>query len=585
MKIKIFNRRFVLRTKSPDFERSMVINMADRFKPSNHIDKKCFKAALYGRLSDEDRGKVDRFMESESIKNQRQYLHFAVDCLNRGVDTENVVPVEICGEYFDDDFTGITFDRPQFQKMMGEVERGNIDCIIVKDFSRFGRDYNRITQYLEKDFEKKGQKIRFAAYSDNYDSLRDRPDIGVRILLFLNEEYSRNQSHKVTTGMKSKMHAGEFIGAFTSYGYLKDPENKNHLIVDDAVRGIVKDIFHMNLYEGLGVTAIAKRLNERRIDSPSEYKRKNGSQYKCGNKIPTTTYWTPDTVNRILADEKYTGMMVQHKKRTVNFKAKEMESVSPDEWIKVPDKHEAIISREMFNAVRQLHRDISKNKNKNSNTSMFAGILKCGDCGHALIKNTEKYKDSVYSSHLCRTHKREFARCYSNRIYDNFLCKIILSDLNRIIFTVQNLEKIVNSCRNKDSEMNRKREINNAIRSKESEIKRYEDLLAGAEEKWFLGKINDEKYEQIKMKYQEDIWEMKNDIQILQESLKSTEDVLSNPWISMLLQKGKVEVLDRETIVEMIDSILIYHDNRLEINYKFSKELEVLFTVQEEEVS
>lgn len=549
--------------------------MANRFKPSNKNDKSCFQAALYGRLSDEDRGKVDKYMESNSIKTQRDYLHFAVDCLSQT--DENDIPVKIYGEYFDDDYTGITFDRPQFQAMMSEVEKGNIDCIIVKDFSRFGRDYSRVIGYLETDFEKRNQKIRFVAYSDHYDSLRDRPDIGVRILLFLNEEYSRSQSHKVTTAMMSKMRVGLFIGAFAPYGYQKDPDNKNHLIVDEGVSGVVREIFRMNLKEGLGVTEIAKRLNAQGIDPPSIYKKKRGSKYKCGKQIPTTNYWSPDTVNSILSDEKYTGTMVQHKVMTKNFKAREMEVVDKEEWIKVPDTHEAIISKEDFEAVRALHKNVPKNRNKCRDTSIYAGILKCGDCGHALIKNSERYKDSVYRSHLCRTHKRDVSKCYTNRIYDNALDKIILSDFNRIIQTVKSLEKVVKDCKNESAEIQRKRTIRANIHDKEEAIKRLWDLLKGAEEKWLLGKINDEKYETFQTRYQSEIQNIQREIGVLEESLASAEDVLSNPWISSLLEKGCLESIDRETVIEMIESIRIYHDDKLEINYKFSKDLAVLF--------
>lgn len=557
--------------------------MGDRFKPSNHIDKSCFQAALYGRLSDEDKGKIDEYMESNSIKNQRDYLYYAIDCLNQTDEGENNIPVKVYGEYFDDDYTGITFDRPQFQAMMNEVEKGNVDCIIVKDFSRFGRDYSRIIKYLENDFEMKKRKIRFVAFSDHFDSLRDRPDIGVRIMLFLNEEYSHSQSHKVTTAMMSKMRVGLFIGAFAPYGYKKDPEDKNHLIIDEEASRVVREIFRMNLKEGLGVTEIAKRLNAQRIDPPSIYKKKNGSKYKCGKQISSTNYWSPDTVNNILFDEKYTGTMVQHKVMTKDFKAKEMEVVDKEKWIVVPDMHEAIISKEDFEAVQALHKNVPKNKNKCRDTSIYAGILKCGDCGHALIKNSEKYKDSVYRSHLCRTHKRDVSKCYTNRIYDNSLDKIILSDFNRIIRTVQNLEKVVRNCKSESEEIQRKRLIYANIQDKEEEMSRLKDLLDGAEEKWLLGRIDDEKYETFQTKYQSEIQVIQKEIGVLNESLASADDILSNPWISSLLKKGCLECIDRETVIEMIESIRIYHDNRLEINYKFSKDLAVLFATDSDE--
>lgn len=542
-----------------------------RFRPTNLLNPNSFMAGLYGRLSDEDRGKVSKFMESESIKNQRDYLHYTIKQLN---EAQAAIPVEIFDEYYDDDYTGITFDRPNFQRMMKDLEAGKIDCILVKDFSRFGRDYIRIIKYLEKDFEIKNHQIRFVAYSDHYDSLVDKPDIGVRILLFLNEEYSRSQSHKVTTGMESMMRAGKFIGAFAPYGYNKDPKDKHHLIIDTEVCDNVREIFRMNLKEGLGVTEIAKRLNDKQINSPTLYKEKKGLNFKCGNRIHTTVYWTADTVNRILRDEKYTGTMVQHKTHTKDFKKKEMELVSKENWIKVEDTHEAIINKEDYDAVQRLHKEVPKNKNKTTQTSIFAGVLKCGDCLHSLIKHSEKYKDKVYYSHQCRVHKRDSSLCYTNRIYDNTLTDIILSDLNQVIVTVQDLEAAISKYKSSEINNSRKKTIRSSIAKKFEEVRAKQALSDGAEEKWLLGKLSDERYEQFKNRYQTEIEKINSEIHALQNSVDELQSILSNEWIKSLLKLGHVEELSREMLVEAVDTIYVYHDNRLVINYKFSQEIQ-----------
>jgi DNA invertase Pin-like site-specific DNA recombinase len=544
-----------------------------RFKPTNIIKPGCFMAGLYGRLSDEDRGKVNSFMESESIKNQRDYLHYTVKQLN---DAKPVYPVEIYGEYYDDDYTGITFDRPNFRRMLKEVEEGRLDCIIVKDFSRFGRDYIRIIRYLEKDFEIKNHEIRFVAYSDHYDSLTDKPDIGVRILLFLNEEYSRSQSHKVTTGMESMMRAGKFIGAFAPYGYRKDPKDKHHLLVDEEVGNHVRDIFRMNRMEGLGVTEIARRLNEQGIEPPAVYKEKQGLNYRCGARLTTSVYWTADTITRILQDEKYTGTMVQHQTATKDFKRKEIVLVSEEDWIKVSNTHEAIISREEFEAVRQLHKAVPKNRNIDPDSGLFSGVIKCGDCLHALIKHTEKYKDSRYQSYQCRTHKRDSSRCYVNRIYEKHLSDIILEDLNKIIAKVSNLDTVIPM--NKSSRIDsRSRAISCSLVAKREELHRYQALEEGAREKWFLGKLDDEEYEQIRNRYRTEQDNIKREILVIQSNAEEAADNSSERWIEALQKHGYVDKLSREMIVEAIDSIYLYQDGRLVINYKFSKDLEVLF--------
>ncbi len=549
-----------------------------RFKPTNVIKPRCFMAGLYGRLSDEDRGKISRFMESESIKNQRNYLHYTVEQLNQAKDGYSV---EIYGEYYDDDYTGITFDRPNFKQMLKEVEEGRVDCIIVKDFSRFGRDYIRIIQYLEKDFERKNHEIRFVAYSDHYDSLTDKPDIGVRILLFLNEEYSRSQSHKVTTGMESMMRAGKFIGAFAPYGYNKDPDDKHHLLVDEEVCGHVREIFRMNIMEGLGAAGITKRLNERGVLPPAVYKERKGLKYRCGARLGTSAYWTPDTVNRILSDEKYTGTMVQHRTFTKDFKRKEIALVSEEDWIKVPGTHEAIITREEFEAARRLHRAIPKNRSKPGNPALFSGILKCGDCLHAMIRHTEAYKDSRYYSYQCRVHKKDNSRCHANRIYENVLETIILEDLNKVIAEAGDLKQVLSRDKEGKSSRGERRTVESWMAVKQEELCRLKALEEGTMEKWLLGKLSDSKYEQLKSKYLSEQETARNELLAMESSAQKQEDSPLCLWIEALQKKGYVDKLTREMVVEAIETIYLYHDNRIIINYKFSEEYKPLFTMEE----
>jgi DNA invertase Pin-like site-specific DNA recombinase len=543
-----------------------------RFKPTNVIKPRCFMAGLYGRLSDEDRGKISRFMESESIKNQRNYLHYTVEQLNQAKDG---YPVEIYGEYYDDDYTGITFDRPNFKQMLKEVEEGRVDCIIVKDFSRFGRDYIRIIQYLEKDFERKNHEIRFVAYSDHYDSLTDKPDIGVRILLFLNEEYSRSQSHKVTTGMESMMRAGKFIGAFAPYGYNKDPDDKHHLLVDEEVCGHVREIFRMNIMEGLGAAGITKRLNERGVLPPAVYKERKGLKYRCGARLGTSVYWTQDTVNRILSDEKYTGTMVQHRTFTKDFKRKEIALVSEEDWIKVPGTHEAIITREEFEAARRLHRAVPKNRSKPGNPALFSGILKCGDCLHAMIRHTEAYRDSRYHSYQCRVHKKDNSRCHANRIYENVLETIVLEDLNKVIAEAGDLKQVLSRDKEGKSSRGERRTVESWMAVKQEELCRLKALEEGTMEKWLLGKLSDSEYEQLKSKYLSEQETARNELLAMESSAQKQEDSPLCLWIEALQKKGYVDKLTREMVVEAIETIYLYHDNRIIINYKFSEEMAI----------
>ena len=294
---------------------------------------KKYVAALYMRLSKDD-GKI----ESSSISNQRKILKRYAE--------ENCF--DIYKEYIDDGYSGTSFDRPAWNKMITDIENGSINTVMVKDLSRIGRDYIISGQYTEIYFPSKG--VRLIAVNDGYDSFGGFSDM-IPFRNVLNEMYARDISRKIRSSLHSKMLEGSFIGNFAPYGYKKDENNKNHLIIDNASAEIVKRIFEY-AYSGLRPTEIAEMLNKENVLTPKEYR-------KCGfikGYVKDKLMWRASTVCKIISNEVYIGSVVQGKSKKVSFKSDVMIRNPKSEWIKSENRHEAIIDRETFEKISEVRK-------------------------------------------------------------------------------------------------------------------------------------------------------------------------------------------------------------------------------------
>lgn len=541
-----------------------------RMKPNNIFYGDCFSAGYYYRLSDEDKNKTDRFRESQSITTQRDMAHYVVE--------QGLIKGVVCyKEYYDDDYTGMNFDRPGFQEMMKDLEDRKIDCIVVKDFSRFGRDSDRVKRFLEVDFEQPGKEVRFIAFGDGYDSLYKTPDTGVRMLLFMNEEYSQNQHLKVKLAIRTKQAKGDFIGAFTRYGYQKDPEDKHHLIPDPYPFSVVQRMFRLAYYENLGAAEIAGIFTAEGIEPPAVYKEKQGSNYKCGKRIGTIEAWNPDTVNLMLQDETYAGAVVQGKRRKDTLRGKS-KCVPKDRYIVVPDKHEAAVDRVTFDELQKRHKTMGKHVAKRQ--GLFQGLLVCGDCQHALWKGTDRYKESRYVYYRCRIHKRMPEKCYNNYISEKVLKKIIIGDFNRAIQTVQNLDQVVRRYQDCDESKEYYRQMSLSMERKQAARMEIGRLLDSVERKWLTDLISDQRYEELREKYEREAEDLGQEIQMLRLRLENRSDISANTWIRKLLDTGRITEVTRELLTEMVSKIYVSHDNTVRIIYKFTDELDPFFAAK-----
>ena len=510
-----------------------------------------FRTGAYKRLSREDGDKV----ESDSILNQQRVIE---DYCSVHAD------LEIVDSYIDDGFTGTNFSRPDFQRMMADIESGKINCVIVKDLSRFGRDYIDMGYYLERVFPQKG--VRFIAINDHVDSLLRPYDMMLPLKNVFNTQYAKDISEKIRSTFKAKQKRGEFIGAFASYGYLKDPANHNHLIIDPVASAVVRRVFQMAA-EGYGQIKIAKILNEEHIPCPSIYKKLNGENYTNSHRLDKTAYWTYSSIHKMLRNEMYRGNMVANRyyRPAMHSKAKKS---SDDDIIIVEDTHEPIITEELWNCVQA---QITKNTRSipwNDHVHTFAGLIKCGDCGRAMCRK-KTGGDAAYFS--CGSYERYGPSvCSKHSVSEKQLEEIILQDLNRIISAVEDLKGLTEDVPQKESTVDRRAV---ELARLEGALQRVQRLKKSAYEDFCDNLLSKEEFVQYKADYDDQENRLKMQIQRLNEE---EDDSSKNEWMERLLQLGKLETLDRLTVVQLIQEIRVFDNRKIEITYLFGDELRAI---------
>lgn len=522
-----------------------------------------FNVAEYIRLSREDGDKA----ESDSIGNQRKLIR---DYLKG---TDDLV---LYDSYVDDGFTGIHFNRPSFKRMIADIEAGNVNCVIVKDLSRFGRDYIDTGKYLERYFP--DHDVRFISIMDNIDSIKQAYDMLLPIKNIFNEQYARDISKKVHASIKTKQRAGEFIGAFASYGYKKSSADKNKLVIDEYAAAVVRKIFRLYI-AGYGKIRIASMLNEEKMVCPSEYKKINGDRYRNSNRLESTSYWTYSTVNRILQNEMYIGNMVQGRKsQRMRGKPKVQDK---EDWIVVKGTHEAIIDEATWKKAQDLLKRRMRNPDLDANISIFAGFLKCGDCGRSFVKKVGRTGNGGSVIHYyCGTYVRSGRQyCTPHSIPHLVLEKIILEDLRVIVQSIDDIRGMIAQ----NQEMAAAGERNNVDEKcrLHMELEKVQKLKKAVYEDYRSELVSKEEF----ITYRQDYLKKEEFIKKQLESMdkqadEAVLDIFERPWVKRLLEFGTIETLDRDIVLEMIDEIKGYEDHTIKITYNFSNELEMLFKTE-----
>lgn len=354
-----------------------------------------FSVGIYLRLSRDDIAFGGA--ESNSIRSQRELIRHFV-CRHSDMQIYDI--------YADDGYSGTSFDRPAFVRMMEDVAAGRVNCIVVKDLSRFGRDYIEAGRLIQKILPAFG--VRFIAVTDHYDSFTaddNETSLVLPVKNFVNDSYCRDISCKVRSHQKVKRENGEFIGAFAVYGYRKAKKNKNRLEPDAYAAQMVRNIFAWKL-SGMSACAIAETLNAMGVLSPLEYKKSKGENYSCGYATRIRAEWSSAAVMRILSNEIYTGTMVQGKSEKINYKLKQCREKPKEEWVRVEHTHEPIITREEFDRVQKLLASDCRATAGQRRADPFSGFLFCGDCGQPMIRRRNRYKGAEQISYICSTRNK-----------------------------------------------------------------------------------------------------------------------------------------------------------------------------------
>jgi DNA invertase Pin-like site-specific DNA recombinase len=393
---------------------------------------KIYKAAKYLRISYAG----EKNVESDSIQNQNNLID---DFLKNNPDIEAV------SEKIDDGYSGVVFDRPAFKEMMQDIADGKINCVIVKDLSRLGREYIDTGRYLRRIFPAYG--VRFIAINDSIDTLREDTSgeyLSVSLKNIMNDAYCRDISVKTRSALTTKRKNGDYIGACPVYGYLKSEDNKNQLIIDECVAGTVKDIFRMKI-NGASASKIAEKLNNVGVLSPCEYKKQNGMPHPTGGFADNEdSKWSATTIIRILKDETYTGTLLQGKQTSLNYKLKEKIQNPVAEWQRTENAHAAIIRKHDFDLVQRImHLDTRSSPGENK-VYIFSGILICGCCGSRMARKTNTYKDKKHHYYYCRTGKKNGCTA-PTMLKESELIECVAKSLKSHIKNVASLQELMDT--------------------------------------------------------------------------------------------------------------------------------------------
>lgn len=528
-------------------------------------EKKIYHTAIYLRLSKGD-GDVDGVekAESNSISNQRMIIDRYL-----GQHPE----MQVIDTYIDDGYTGTNYKRPELKRMLYDIDDGRVDCIVVKDLSRFGRERIETGNYISKVFKEKG--VRFIAINDHYDSLTadgSETHLIMPIKALTNDNFSRDISLKVRSSLAVKKEKGEYVAPFAPYGYKKDPENVNHLIIDEPAAEVVRKIFARKI-DGLSANAIADELTRMGVLTPADYKRSCGDNYKKGRK-PEKSVWCATQVIRILKNEMMIGNTVQSKSSLVSYKVKKFIQKPREEWDIVEGTHEPIISEADFYIVQSLlERDVIKIADV-ENPNIFAGLIFCGDCGKSLIRRKRMLKSGPVFHFLCSGYNRK-SECTSHNISEADLTEIVLESLNRMIRKLCHYDELARSLEelhiSKDAALVQDKEIQKL----KEELAKYGRLKAALYQDLKEGLISEAQFNRYRNQYtdreiglQKAIQEQKALVEKIYKNGIAAESILKQ-----FKENPQVDELNHRLLVSLINRIVVYEDNTVEIIYRYTDEM------------
>lgn len=527
---------------------------------------KIYKTAAYVRLSVEDSGKPG----ADTIEGQKALLTSFI---------EDKPDMELTALFCDNGRTGTDFDRPQFEKMMEEVRKGRVNCIVVKDLSRFGRNYKETGNYLERIFPFLG--VRFIAVNDSFDTLiAERTQDGYIVPLknLINEVYSKDISKKIDAALSVKQRNGEFIGAWAPYGYRKDPDDKHHLVVNEETAPTVRQIFKWRS-EGVSVVQIGRRLNDAGILSPSAY------LYETGE-VKTEKYkgvpWHTQILKSILAHPVYIGHMVQGRKKQSFYEGKRQTYVDEANWIIVRNTHEPIIDEETFEAVQKIARQRKKEYNERlgkfshleQTENILQGLVWCPCCKRPLVryKNVSHGKKLWYT-YICPGHADDPARCSFVSIREDELNEVLFTAIQSQIQIAADLEDVVRRLNAEPGFRRQRSDAQAKLETAKRTLKRSQSLYDSLYQNYVEQLMTEQEYVTLKARYKAEAEEAERLIAVLeQEQQESKVYTAENRFLTEFRTFMGADTLTKEMALALVERIYVDAGKNIDIHLRYRDE-------------
>ena len=533
-----------------------------------------WRAALYIRLSKEDGDSG----ESYSITSQREILK---EFLKLHPD------IDLFDTYIDDGWSGTNFERPGFMKMMEDVYAGDVNCVIVKDLSRFGRNYTGSGHYLDDVFVR--LRVRFIALNNGVDTASNSMNaatqcISVGVTNVINESVAATTSVNVRGTLNVNRQKGLFIGSFSTYGYLKDPNDHHKLVIDEETAPIVRLIFE-KFIGGESIIGIAKDLNEMGIPNPSMYKRLKGFNYKHPQGQSNDGYWPDSSVRRVLRNEMYTGNMVQGKNTTISYKIRQCRAVPSSEWYRVEGTHEAIIDMETFQKAQSLFNRGARTGPYKRGLDIFAGFVRCADCHRIMNKKTNVHPYGTYHYYRCSTtRKMRKGGCTNHTMRVDKLEEAVLVTIQKMIEVSIRLEDLLKRINSSDARTHEATHLQRTLDTQRKEREKLVRMQMDLYPDWKSGAITKEEYLLLKQNFTEKIAALDEMIANLEKSVKEYQSGIDsgNAYIAHFTKFGNVDHLTRELLVELVDEILVYEGRKIKVVFKFADAYEQVLAYVEE---
>lgn len=536
-----------------------------------------WQTAVYLRLSREDGDKL----ESDSIANQRKIIN---NYLEKNHD------LAVYDYYVDDGYSGTTFDRPNLQRLLEDIKTRKVNCLIIKDLSRFGRNYHETGRYLEVVFPI--LRLRFISVNDAIDSYKNPDSIRNSTVSFknvMNDEYSRDISNKVRSSFNAKRKRGEYIGSFPLYGYMKDPNDRHKLIIDEEAAENVRYIYKLFL-DGFSLYNISFKLKELGIIPPLEYKKRKGM------KVKTSLYfddekscWPYQTLRRILQSEMYIGNMVQATCQHISYKVRKLVKNPKDKYIIKEGTHEPIIDKETFYKVQErFKRDGWQPKGSAAGIydvetgSIYVGYIKCADCGRAMQRSGYiKGKNNFYYF-VCGAYL-QWKQCTRHALRINKLNETVLSVIQKQVELAIDMDEFINTHKEDESNFaanHLQREIRSCEAEKANIVKLQNDLYLDLKNDI----INQDQYFHFRNMYSEKLSAIETRLQSLETELNkiSVESTETETVLGTFKRYRNITKLTRDVIVELIDCIWVHENNEVNIQFKFQDVFEKITELIEE---